>query len=280
MPALYPKMRERPAEFRINYEAPLAEGLVFAGLGGHGCVGSMVYPDSSLYGNHGKLINMDAATDWVWSPELGRWGQAFDRSYVDVSAVPIGYAPAFSIAAWIRPTATPGDQCAIYCEGPLTGDYTLNYLYIDNASPASLCFDQYPPGGGRLRAPAVVDLGKLVHVAYVRRAAGEELYVGGIVCETRATPEAYSGLSPTGMRIGRRADHYTRYFAGQIYDVVAARRALSPSEISALADPSNVDLRVGGVPLILPPRRRYWPVVSEQAVPKMVPWHLFQQVGV
>jgi len=49
--------------------------------------------------------------------------------------------------------------------------------------------------------------------------------------------------------------------------------------MKAVQDPSNVDLRVGGVPLILPPRRRFWPVVSEQAIPKMVPWHLFQQVS-
>jgi len=53
-----------------------------------------------------------------------------------------------------------------------------------------------------------------------------------------------------------------------------------PAIVWSFADPSNVDLRIDGIPLILPPRRRFWPVVSEQAIPKMVPWHLFQHIGV
>ena len=35
--------------------------------------GEQRYVDSSGYGNHGTLTNMDAASDWVWIPELGRW---------------------------------------------------------------------------------------------------------------------------------------------------------------------------------------------------------------
>jgi len=57
------------------------------------------------------------------------------------------------------------------------------------------------------------------------------------------------------------------YLNSVIADALAWTRMLSEAEIAALADLSNVDLRVGGVPLILPPRRRFWPVAVAEAPP-------------
>ena len=146
MPPLYPKMRERPMEFRINYDAPLADGLVFAGLGGHGCVGSMVYPDSSLYANHGTLTNMDAATDWVWCDELKRFGLYFNNSgnaQVQLSRLPFHTGQGHvSIVTWLRPLGYTS-QSAIF--GEYKSDWTRNYLYVTRSTAV---FDQYPPAGG------------------------------------------------------------------------------------------------------------------------------------
>lgn len=68
----------------------------------------------------------------------------------------------------------------------------------------------------------------------------------------------FGGLGRTMLDFGYG---YNGTFDGFYADaIIWTGRALAPSEIEQLADPSNVDLRVGGVPLILPPRRRLWPV--------------------
>ena len=52
-------MSQRPLDFRIDYQSPLAKGLVFAGLGRH--PKSIRYTDSSLFksvATQGKVINV------------------------------------------------------------------------------------------------------------------------------------------------------------------------------------------------------------------------------
>jgi len=53
-------------DFDLDFGSPLAKDLVFAHVGQH--PGSEHYHDGSLFGNHGTLINMDPATDWVATP--------------------------------------------------------------------------------------------------------------------------------------------------------------------------------------------------------------------
>ena len=65
-------MAQRPQFFTVDYSHPLARGLVFAGLGRG--QGGVRYLDSSSRKNHGTLTGMTPASDWVWIPELGRWG--------------------------------------------------------------------------------------------------------------------------------------------------------------------------------------------------------------
>lgn len=262
MPPLYPKMRERPMEFRMNYDAPLAKGLVFAGLGGHGCVGSMVYPDSSLYGNHGRLVNMDPTTDWVWSPELGRWGLDYvgTTAASQYTSIPMtGTHSALTIAAIANIRAVTGtyDGIVLSRVGSVTGlnvlsasaiGYHWNSQYYNFSGPAPVI------GGYALYAVSVAP-------------DKASLYVNN----TSAINVASHGpTSPALFRIADDANNEGtegRYLNGTVYDVMVWSRALSPSEISALAELSNVDLRVGGVPLILPPRRRLWPVsVVHEAV--------------
>ena len=54
---------------------------------------------------------------------------------------------------------------------------------------------------------------------------------------------------------------------GFMADILCFSSKLTQDDAKNLADPSNVDLRVGGVPLILPPRRRVWPVAVAEAPP-------------
>jgi len=86
MSLLSTKSAARNTAFELDYEHPLSNGLVFAGLGRN--PGSLRFLDSSLKGNHGTLTNMDPATDWVWSPELNRYVLDFDGSN-DVVSTPL-----------------------------------------------------------------------------------------------------------------------------------------------------------------------------------------------
>lgn len=242
MPPLYPRMRERPMEFRINYDAPLAEGLVFAGLGGHGCVGSMVYPDSSLYANHGTLTNMDAATDWVWDEELGRWVLDFQAGaeYVNLPVEILAGLSAWSMSVWAIPLSN--------AQG-----YILN---APHASGNTLLqqrkskFQAYV--GGYATAEIAFQYGPWVNHVITFSGSRFDYYIAGVWQEGRSA--TWPGASAFGL--GNRVLSQDRGWIGRICDAAVFNRILTPSEISALADPSNVDLRVGGVPLILPPRRR------------------------
>jgi len=270
-------MRERPEEFRINYEAPLAEGLVFAGLGGHGCVGSMVYPDSSLYANHGTLTNMDAATDWVWSPELGRWVLDFDGSndYVVLpGSLGIIGAGDHTVMALFNLRSGKDKDIIDNCNG------TRGSVLLQVDRDLKLKAHALLSGGVVATGTTTVSYNKWYHGC--QRLQGTRLLaiLDGVVDAVREGYGAGSGAALAhSWMIGARYKPVGQFWNGQIGDVIAWTHALPLQHIAALADPSNVDLRVGGVPLILPPRRRFWPVVSEQAIPKMVPWHLFQQVS-
>jgi len=256
MPPLYPKMRERPMEFRINYDAPLAEGLVFAGLGGHGCVGSMVYPDSSLYGNHGTLTNMDAATSWIWIHKLKRWGLTFDGvdDYVQLSrSHTISVSVPFSLAAHVLDNYTYDNVGAGIISSFAGGQANTwgvrsgsGALYLGNSNfQVGLWLPYQTP----MHIASIYDSG--THFGYLNG------YYAGQVAQ---------GITSARLeRIGHKNASWAQMWYGYICDLCVFARRLTSNEIAALADPSNVDLRVGGVPLILPPRRRFFPSVEIHA---------------
>ena len=92
-------MLQRPDNFRLNPYSPLANGLVFAGLGA--LPGTTHYHDSSLHGNDGTLTNMDPATDWTWVPELGRRGVSIKEQgdYVAAPSIQLGSGD-FTVSVW------------------------------------------------------------------------------------------------------------------------------------------------------------------------------------
>jgi len=282
-------MRERPMEFRINYDAPLAEGLVFAGLGGHGCIGSMVYPDSSLYANHGRLVNMDAATDWVWDTELRRCAlQTEIAASLQYAAIPMGGGldgrsvyTIVSFARWIGTQDAGYEDYGHLCARQKDKRFSNNVVGIRSADPSVGCIYIAPfsYSDDRVNGSTPVGNNRWRHVAITVMKPAVQIFLDGVVDGNGYTNLVPSSDPTVPLSIGAWYGDGAGQMNGTIADFMTYSRGLSDAEISALADPSNVDLRVGGVPLILPPRRRFWPVVSEQAIPKMVPWHLFQQVS-
>jgi hypothetical protein len=110
---------------------------------------------------------------------------------------------------------------------------------------------------------------------------GMNTYVNGKPSTKQVVSNSFTSASSVNFQIaisGRQDNPLTITNAGYVADLMLFRRVLSQSEIEQLADPTNVDLRIGNVPLILSPRRRFWPVVT-QAAPSAgkVPWHLLVQ---
>jgi len=124
MPPLYPALKERPAEFRMNYESPLHDGLVFAGMGGSGCVGANVFPDSSPYHNNGIFVNAVPETDWTWIPKLRRFGIRGDGSRKNYTKhrKPCALNGTMTIAVWYYPNTS-------YCSGIFWVDHYGDFFF-------------------------------------------------------------------------------------------------------------------------------------------------------
>jgi len=252
-------------EFRINYDAPLADGLVFAGLGGYGCVGSMVYPDSSLYGNHGKLTNMDAATDWVYVPELGRWGNDFDgtNDFVSVAShSSLDCQIGMTIGGWIKRSRAGIREIWLGRGNGISNATTPYWLEFQVSNRLSYFIGHADNTRHQLFATETISDTNWHSVYGVWDGTIMRLYLDGAQCTNTLVNSTPPSTQAFAFAVGKLGTYKYSYFQGLISDPIIAARGYSRDEISALADPSNVDLRVGGVPLILPPRRRFFASVE------------------
>jgi len=64
-----------------------------------------------------------------------------------------------------------------------------------------------------------------------------------------------------------------------LIDVMYWTRALPDNEVKVVMDPTNVDYRIGGVPLILPPRRQMFPATAAEAAALLFRRTLHQRAG-
>jgi hypothetical protein len=102
-------MSGRPPQFRINYGHPLAQGLVFAGLGRH--VNSTYFHDDSLYHNNGTLTGFSnpptgITSGWGWNNTLKRPVTIHDgtNDYIQVAAaLPASFPVAlpYTFSCWV-----------------------------------------------------------------------------------------------------------------------------------------------------------------------------------
>ena len=270
MGRLYPRMRERPPEFRINPENPLWRDceLIIAATP----YGQRIACDLSPTQNHGRM-GSNLAIAPVWVQELRRFGYRFSGGSLDgiLPARSPNLVPAhgnWTFMAWINPKPAlvntivdnrySGDDAGFMCYTGSAGGYKFNFDLNDSTT-----FHYYRNAYG----PVLTNQLSFIILVVARSQNTAWYYCNGVQYAT-IDISATSGSVNTGhnkYRIGGHANRSEFAYYGMATDVMHVNRCLSPAEISALADPSNVDLRVGGVPLILPPRRRFFPSVEIHA---------------
>ena len=250
-------MHERPPFPRINMLSPLAKGLVFAQLGGGAGSSGMV--DSSIYGNHATLTNMEPATDWVWDSTLRRWWLNYDGvdDYAIATRNPPSCLNAITIACWINIVAYPAGDAS----PRLVDWYPAPSLYRTGDNRVGW----YGNIGGISRDyPISYAIGSLTdsqkHIAVTYDGITTLVYINGVLDNTLTTYSgALSAPSNTFCVAGRSTDT-DRCLTGYVGDVLVFDRAVPAAMIAALADPSNLMLKCGGSSLIAPFPRRMWSI--------------------
>lgn len=260
MPPRYPPMKERPVEFELNHSAPLAQGLLWAGLGGGGCVGTMRFYDSSPARKHGTLVNMNAQTDWLWDSTLRRWVNRFNaasQKYITAataSTVPAG-SP-YALAVWIK-----SDDGGNYTGILSLFDRVTGGIIIESHQTQLRAY----VNGQVFTVSGFAD-GTWHHGILQRIGDTGYGYVDGGNRTASFTHGSILGsFTPVAYDYGWFGAAGSYMYSGLAADPMIWARALTSAEIEAIADSSNVDLRVAGIPLILPPYRRSWPVATVEA---------------
>lgn len=238
VPLRKPRFTERPPEFEI-YDGPhpLKHGLVFFGGGRH--PGSTYYHDSSLRGNNRVTEQADQAGRWT--REIGRSFLEFDAADDQILLSPWTFGTSWTIAGWAKATYS------IWTGFNLIHVDTGGGLSLIKAYPAYGAGDgkawvsaYYNFGGGSFYSDVAWPQGVPEHYCITKTPAGVvSMYIGGV---------KQSGTTTTS--IGSFADDPTYIGAAgaakSLGDVCIWDRDLSQSEISALANPGNVMLSLGG----------------------------------
>jgi hypothetical protein len=273
---LYWSFHERPEAWHIDPFHQYAKQLVF--FGGGRFTHSTHFHDSSLYGNHGALTNMDPATDWV--RELGRWATDHDGTNDRVVCPVLPFLTAFSLSCWMK---FSGNADATRYEhlisrgGVFTND--TNYAFFVRCTSVTTSRDWgvicrsgstlsevfYRPSG---TADPYYALDRdWHHLAMTWTGAVAAIFFDGI--PITPTTNTFGGGADGGQAtwIGDGVDATDYPFTGKIADPMIWSRVLSPSEISALADPGNVMLSLGGSdPGLIVPDDLVYPVYLPSSV--------------
>jgi hypothetical protein len=257
----YPKLKQRPSDFRINTGSSLYNGLVFAGLGKH--PGALLYEDSSSMKSNGVLTGYGGtgntpAVMWKWDSYLSRFFLTFvsdDLNVVKISKAVIA-GPKCTLACWGRARDIVTNYVPL-CICRYTGAEGALYLSMEGGA-----------SGDPLRAIqsnnivyAVASAGtftfeKWYHICGIFPALNSRTcYVNGVPGTTNTDTIGQQTFDTTflGEYRGLNTDYLTNI---DVADPMVWNRILSPSEISELADPSNVMLSG----LLMPPARRVWGV--------------------
>jgi len=249
------RFKVRPEGFRLNYASPLATGLVFAGLGAFGSQKPTMYHDSTHYRNHGTLTNMNPATDWLWSPELGRWAVYGDNidNLVIVPGSSVLHPAMYTVLLRVKLQSTRADGSMLLHKGTYP-----NYAYKMDYYNGSWHFRAYDNIGASIADASPTVGQKLLAMTF----DGSTIipYLNGVAGTPGAATMAGSATDQLG--IGAYIPQPTGWPTHGLLSDVCIYQGCRPSVIPVFADPSNVMLEVGGVPLLLPPRRRLWPVAA------------------
>lgn len=254
-------MPQRPNNFTINTRHPLAQGLVFAGLGAH--AGSTRYHDSSAYGNTGTLTSMDPPTDWIWDTTLNRFVLDFDGSndYGLISSNLWTAIPdPFTISMW-QYVDSVGATYSNSIEFSI--DSTHKFTWVISEAGGLKGGPRMTDGATTIKVQCPVTdtvfnlLDTWVHWSFVRVGSTGTLYRNGVpYADGGGSFVGYVGT--TAWRMGGGSFNSLTFFDGTLADLLFHNRALSTSEIAIQADISNTMLSG----LINYPRRKWWPVAA------------------
>ena len=201
----------------------LWDGVVGAWCPSLGPTGLRLH-DHSRRSNWGTLQNMDAPTDWVVSD--GQYTLDFDGVNDHVTAGTSGFVGLtdVTIAMWVRLTSTTDEMLFnIRPTNSITNFFVFNgSLNLRGGSTTAVS----------VTAPSGITNNWRYLAATIRGTTGTIYYDGGSLASGTVTA---IGASPTGLDIGAFSDFGAGYYlAGQIADVAAWNRALSPNEIQRL----------------------------------------------
>ena len=266
---IYPKPSQRYENFSLNQSSPLYRGLVFAGLGGgHG---STRYVDSARQ-YIGTLTNYSGAGDtpaerWRFDPYLRRWAVGLDGSndYVNLgTSKTLKPTGAFTICAWCRCDNSGYGDYGVIGDLGSAGDRANWIEIVGGAVGVQGATAVISETGAAQFAVQVTGLtnfsGVWNHWAMIFvPSVGLYLYRNGKVLGSNTTSvpaSAYQNTLP--VVLGARGN-FQYFLSGLIADPLIMLGDQSRF-LPYLADPGNADLRVGGIPLILPTARRLWGV--------------------
>ena len=224
----------------------LAAGRAQADLVGHWTFdegSGTVAADSTIYGNHGTLTNMDPSTDWV----AGKIGSGLDfdgnNDFVDIgvpASTILDLSDAFTVMAWVKPT----------------GSFHSSWNYVVRHK-SKFEFGFYGPGeaeqprlkvkndsGTRLEVEGdPLAQGQWYHVAGVRSGSWLGIYVDGVLKDSR---NDFAGdLNSNAEFLGIGGEGGDDAFNGTIDDVRIYNHALTQEEIETVAIPVPGSATIG-----------------------------------
>lgn len=244
-----------------NQSAPIDWGSVVFFGGGQFPYSGDRYQDSSARCNHGTLIP-DAATgpQWVWDDYLQRWSLKYTGANYVAKTLPIPAVPPFTLCCWCLAALDGSSQDVISIgAGASVGGYRLNAGMATAGDPVrAITYGSNP----RIATAGTIVVGRWCHIAatFESTASRTAWFNGtpGAAQTTNETPSASSLLNIAGLNSG------SAYFTGSVADPFYISAALSPAQITWLANPTN---------RLLVPRQRYLPVaVAGGETPTFKPW--------
>lgn len=199
--------------------------------------------DDSVNGNSAKLEDISFAD--------GKVGRAFvfngTSSYISIPNNPVldvGTGDGFTVMAWIKPTSVNGIYSVIEWKDYLCA-FEIGQTPSDRGVLLASVFDADRQNHFLRSNSGAIIANQFQHVAltYDKPTGIGTLYVNGIIV-AQSNLGSYIPQTKGGLRIGYRPSNpgdwtYKRFFSGLMDEIAIYNRALSTSEIQAVAAEEN-----------------------------------------
>lgn len=249
-----PRMTSLSGEWRLNPAWPLARRLVLF-LGGRRA-GTAYCDDASGRGNHGAFIGDSPAAKCSYDARMRRNVMVFDGSDDYVTApIPAQGLTRATLGMWFRLATKASDQVLGGLQVATGARYAFGFAYYALYGLRGFC--RTAAGQEQVVfAPAnfSVDVWYFASMTW----DGSDLLMrinGGDTTATREFDTSGAVYAAEAFRLGRDITDI-RPFNGALAGVMMFSDVLQLSDIQQLAKPTNIDMRVNGVPGIIPATSR------------------------